>query len=116
MGENLSAEYLINKGYIILNRNYFSRYGEIDIIASIDNILAFVEVKTRNETSIASPGSFVTYSKQQKIIKTALTFLNENDYNDFWPRFDVIEITVSKNNSQLKFINHIINAFTTQNF
>ena len=113
IGEQISCDYLTEKGYKIITRNYFSRYGEIDIIAAKDNILSFIEVKTRNNNSIATPGSFVTYSKQQKIIKTALIFLNENDFKTFQPCFDVIEIIISKHNNSLKFINHITNAFYT---
>lgn len=90
-GEQYAAQELIKLGYSILAQNYHSRYGEIDIIAKKDGILAFVEVKTRAKGYLASGLEAVSLTKQRKLIKTALLFLAERSI-DLQPRFDVYEI------------------------
>lgn len=111
MGESAAAEYLQTKGYRIIARRYRSRTGEIDIIAATtDGTLVFIEVKTRSSTVYGLPAEAVTYQKQQKIIKTALCFLQQNHQYNVPCRFDVIEVQITNNNS-LKY-NHIMNAFS----
>jgi putative endonuclease len=104
-GEDLCVEHLTWHGYEILERNYRSPYGEIDIIAKHKHFLVFVEVKTRTKESIDHTQMSITYSKQQRITRTAMAFLvNFNDPEIQEYRFDVMII---KN----KEVNHIINAF-----
>ena len=111
LGECYAAEYLLKKGYKIAARNFRSRFGEIDIIAENPDIVAFVEVKTRERHYISRPAEAVTLQKQQKIIKTAQFYLLQND-KGLQPRFDVIEIvTVSKNDFHVLEIEHIEDAF-----
>ena len=109
IGENSAEKFLLNKGYETLKRNYHSRYGEIDIISRIDNYLVFTEVKARSFKTIAQPKEWVDYKKQEKIVKTAACFLEENEL-DLQPRFDVIEVFISSS-GEAKRINHIENAF-----
>ena len=92
-GEVFAANYLQAQGYNIISRNFHSRYGEIDLIASKDDkTVCFIEVKTRREGSMVSGTEAVTASKQRKIIKTALTWLQvKKSYMQ--PRFDVCVIT-----------------------
>ncbi len=105
-GELSAINYIKEKGYIIAERNYHSRYGEIDIIAKKDSLYVFIEVKYRKNTSYGYPREFVDGRKQDKIRKTALTFISENNLPDGDFRFDVLEITGSFSN-----IEHIENAF-----
>lgn len=109
MGEKAAAEFLKRAGYQILAHKYRSKTGEIDIIASHEGTIIFVEVKTRRSTLYGFPAEAVTYAKQQKIIKTALCYLHQVQKTDVSCRFDVVEILVSAEGN-LKF-NHIINAF-----
>ena len=109
IGEDSAEEFLLNKGYETLKRNYHSRYGEIDIISKNDNYLVFTEVKARSFNSIAEPKEWVDYRKQEKIVRTAACFLEENEF-DLQPRFDVIEVFIGSNGRAEK-INHIENAF-----
>ncbi|MPM74306.1 hypothetical protein SDC9_121292 [bioreactor metagenome] len=109
LGEKRCVSYLKWHGYEIVEQNFQSRFGEIDIIARKKELLIFVEVKTRDEKSIAEPKEFVTYSKQAKIIRTAEIFLMKN-HLDCQVRFDVMEVYVS--NKKVDKINHIINAFS----
>ena len=105
-GEDLVEEYLRNKGYDILDRNFRKPFGEIDIIARIDEIVVFVEVKTRKNKDFANPSEAVTISKQQKIIKASQAYLMENDLTDSVIRFDVAEVIRVDGE-----INYIENAF-----
>lgn len=104
MGESVAVEYLISKKYRILKTNYRSKAGEIDIIASKEEDVVFVEVKTRSTTKYGNPGEAISKSKKRHIIKTAMFYLVENDDFNGNYRFDVIEILSDK-------INHIKNAF-----
>lgn len=107
-GEREAAKYLKKKGYKIVSANFHSRFGEIDIIAEKDGYIVFAEVKTRGENALYSPAEAVTFSKMQKIVKTALYYLTVNP-SDLQPRFDVIEVYTE--NGRVKEINHIENAF-----
>ena len=108
LAELKASQYLIKNKYRIVDYNFSCRFGEIDIIAVRDNYIAFIEVKMRDENSIAQPREFVDYSKQNKIIATAKYFLHIRKTN-LQPRFDVIEV-VCKNN-EIKSIEHLENAF-----
>ncbi len=111
LGEQYAAAYLIKKGYTIAERNFRSRFGEIDIIAENDEFAAFVEVKTRSADYISRPAEAVTLQKRRKIIKTAQYYLLNNE-KGLQPRFDVIEIvTVSKDDFRVLEIQHIEDAF-----
>lgn len=109
IAELKAAIYLRKKGYAVLEHNFRSRFGEIDIVAENGEYLVFVEVKMRNENSIASPREFVDRRKQQRIIATAGYYLNNSSYN-LQPRFDVIEVYMK--NNKYKSIKHLENAFS----
>ena len=110
-GEALAAEYLRRKGYAILDRNYRCRFGEVDIVASKDGFVAFVEVKLRKNSNYGTPAEAVTYSKQKKLRTTALTWLQEH-HGRLQPRFDVIEILAPQGEAtKAPQIHHITNAF-----
>ena len=91
LGEDFAADYLEKEGYTILERNYATKLGEIDIIAQKDNFIAFVEVKARSEDCMYAPREAVTFSKQQKICKAAMLYKMRKGFNAR-PRFDVFEI------------------------
>lgn len=110
-GEQKAAEYLKRKKYRIVGMNYFSRLGEIDLIAENRKYIVFVEVKLRKSDGFAEAKEFVTRSKQEKIIKTASLWLSQNETFK-QPRFDVIEIYAPEGvYSKPVNINHIENAF-----
>ncbi len=109
LGESLASDYLKAKGYNVLKTNYFSNYGEIDIIVQIHRIIVFVEIKTRS-SNIDTCLNSVSKRKQKKIIRTALIFIEDNpQYEDFQFRFDVIAIAVKKNSRKLL---HLKDAFS----
>lgn len=109
-GENLAIEFIKSKSYKILEQNYTNRYGEIDIIALKDDLLVFIEVKSRYSTSFGNPLEAVTYSKQKRIYKLSSYYILLNNYNNFNVRFDVIEILFNTLN-QTYMLNHMEDAF-----
>lgn len=91
MGEDFCAAYYANNGFKIVKRNFHSRYGEIDVIAENENLIVFVEVKTRSENQSLEGKDAVTLSKQRKIVLTALSYM-ENIKIEKTLRFDVFEV------------------------
>lgn len=88
IGEDYVCGYLKENGYEILERNFTVRGGEIDIIASQGNKIAFVEVKTRKVGALTTGESAITYTKKQRLIKTAKVYLAKRNIKAFC-RFDV---------------------------
>lgn len=92
-GEQAAADYLQQHGYRICVRNFRVPVGEIDIIASRQDTLVFVEVKTRRSVRYGTPAQAVNYVKQQKIVQTARWFLRQRHLEDrCCCRFNVIEV------------------------
>jgi len=99
LGENIAEEYLTNMGYIVLDKNFRSKFGEIDIIGKDGNYIAFIEVKARYGSIYGTPAEAVTPRKQNKIYKTAQLYILKKRIFKFNFRFDVIEIILnSKDN------------------
>lgn len=98
-GEELAVRYLMLNGYLILQRNFRCRIGEIDIIASKNDVLTFVEVKTRNTIVNGLPAEAVTFAKQQKIRRVAQYYMLIEGLLNNMPilSFDVIEIVKNEN-------------------
>lgn len=89
LGEQIISKKLREDGFTILVQNYRTRRGEIDIIASKENLLSFVEVKLRTNPHV-SMFEIVTFKKQKRITSAALDFLRHNPkYLQFLCRFDV---------------------------
>ena len=113
-GEDCAARFLEDKGYKIVARNFRIRSAEIDIIAQIDDVIVFVEVKARSSIRHGLPVEAVTIRKQKKIIKAAGVFLQDEKFCECACRFDVVEVYLR--GERVEEINHIENAFeVTQN-
>ncbi len=91
-GEELAVRHLKKKGYKIIERNYKTRVGEIDIIARHKGQIVFAEVKTRRTGRYGHPKHAVTLPKQRKISMVALTYLKKQKAVEAKARFDVITI------------------------
>lgn len=106
-GEAFATKYLIQQGYQILERNFKTRMGEIDIIARNKGYLVFVEVKARQSSDFGGPAGAITSSKQRKIVQIAKAYMAfkkvESD-----ARFDVVLIHGSGSLSSVELIQ---NAF-----
>ena len=103
-GESEAESYLIKMGYRILDRNYHTPLGEIDIIALDSDVLVFIEVKTRTSDKYGSGFAAVTYQKQVRMAKAALLYITKKQ--DDFPayRFDVVSILKKNNETDIKII------------
>ncbi|MEI8204596.1 MAG: YraN family protein [Bacteroidota bacterium] len=106
-GEITASEYLLSKGYVILEQNWRSGSWEIDIIAKEKDILVIVEVKSRSSNYFGEPYMAVTKQKQRLLIKAAEAYIMRKNLN-YEVRFDIISINYFKGEPT---INHIENAF-----
>lgn len=111
-GEETAGKYLVERGYEILNRNYRTAIGELDIVARKNDVLTFVEVKTRDATNAGHflPEQSVNSRKQSKLKKLGEIYINEHRYKDDqeW-QIDVISVILDKSTQEVT-INHIQNA------
>ena len=107
-GELFVVAYLQEQGFVVKAQNYRKFFGEIDIIACKPQLYIFVEVKTRRSASIAM-GQLISIPKQQKIIKTAQTYIAEQKLYGYVHRFDVALVQPDGTTFSVEYIE---NAFT----
>lgn len=93
-GEQLAADFLIQKGFQVVRRNYRFRNAEIDLIVKRDNWLIFVEVKTRSSTSFGHPEEFVGVRQTRKIFEAAEEYIYSNDWHGHI-RFDIVSVKLT---------------------
>lgn len=110
IGENAASEHLKNNGYSILQRNFRTRYGEIDIIAKEGKSLVFVEVKARRGRNFGLPREAVDFYKQSRIKNVASLYVAMKKMNEENIRFDVVEVMMDECNN-VKSICLIKDAF-----
>ncbi len=92
LGEKIAAEHLTGLGYMIRERNFRSREGEIDIIAEKDDFLVFIEVRTRTSNSYGTPEESVTTQKKERLIALAEAYIEDRDDLPSSWRIDVVAI------------------------
>ena len=115
-GEDFAAQKLTEMGYAVRCRNYYTPYGEIDIVAEKGPVIAFVEVKTRNTGSIVRPAEAVGKVKQKRIAQSAICYLMVHPCG-LQPRFDVFEIETEKGRTFfVRSYQHIENAFEVNDY
>jgi len=106
-GESIAADFLVTKGFEIIERNYRYRRSEIDLIVKKNNWLIFVEVKMRSSDAFGLPEDFVDYKK----VKNVITGAEEYTYRQNWQgnvRFDIVSIRERKGGNEVV---HIEDAF-----
>ena len=107
-GEKRACQYLLSKGYEIIEKNWNTKSGELDIIVKKDETLVFVEVKTLPNATPDMLSSVLGKQKQKRIVKTAKHFmLKHRQYSNSYVRFDVIVLDMQ----DLPPVYHIENAF-----
>jgi putative endonuclease len=106
--ETLAQDYLARQGLVFIEKNYRKKCGEIDLIMRERNEIIFIEVKYRKQQLFGSALEAVTFSKQQKLKRTAMLWLQKNRYSPHhtYFRFDVIAI--SGENNQIDWIKNAI--------
>ena len=99
-GEEIAVDYLISQGYVVFDRNWRSKSGEIDIIASekfnSQDELIFIEVKTRSSRDYGDPIEAISATKYLRMYRLALEWLIENSASREAWRLDVISIVISR--------------------
>jgi putative endonuclease len=106
-GEEKALEYLLQKGHVLLERNYRFGRDEADLITRHKNCVVFTEVKTRSSNAFGEPEEFVNAKKRKAMKRIAEEYLHQNKL-DCDVRFDVV--SVSNENGELK-VYHIEDAF-----
>lgn len=106
-GEDVASQFLVNKGYKLLARNWQYMHRELDIVAIHQKTLVFVEVKTRMEGSLIAPQEAVNKKKQRLLVSAANLYIQKHDLN-FESRFDIISVIYSQHSFRIE---HIENAF-----
>ena len=105
-GEQLAKDYLKKNGWLILEMNYRYRRSEIDLIASKNDLLIFVEVKARSTIAFGLPEQFVDNKKAENVMKAANHYILEKDWKGNI-RFDIISII----KKEIMELEHIEDAF-----
>jgi len=105
-GQELAKEYLLQKGYQFINQNFHSRFGEVDLIFYDQDQLVFVEVKTRTSAAYGLPEEAITESKKEKLVQTALEYLDKNEIADDNFRLDCLAIELDSENQVAKIRHH----------
>ena len=108
LGQRAAEEFLLGKGWHILERNFRAKTSEIDLIGHDGAYVVFVEVKCRRQLRYGFPRESVNRAKQQRIKKAANFYIMKNNLHSQDFRFDVVEVLMQDNNVH---ISHIENAF-----
>ena len=112
LGEQLAAAHYIADGYALLQSNFRTRTGEIDLVLQRENTLVFAEVKTRSGGALALPREWVDTNKQRKLVLAAMEYLEISGKGDPFVRFDVVEVYLnSPENGDAPAVHRIENAF-----
>lgn len=107
-GEDLAVSFLQGKGFKVIERNFRTAYGEIDIICELSGGLVLVEVKTRRSHRFGLPQEAITPAKIRHLKKAAYVFLAGFNKPFSFVRFDVVAITLLNDQSRIE---HIESAF-----
>ncbi|OGS25220.1 MAG: YraN family protein [Elusimicrobia bacterium RIFOXYB2_FULL_48_7] len=105
-GEDEAARYLRENGYEITDRNFRTRFGEIDIVALENKDIVFVEVKKRNNSSFGTAQAAVDFRKQGKLVKMAFQYIKSKNCGGANFRFDVLAIS----NGNIELIKNAFSA------
>ena len=95
IGESIAGEYLQKKGYRIIERNYRTRYAEIDLIARRKSVLVFIEVRTRVGERFGSPEESIKSDKLYRLVKNAQAYVARKNYDKQY-RIDAVCIVLDK--------------------
>ena len=109
--EGVAARYLARKGVKILERNVFSRGGEIDLIGMDGDTLVFFEVRYRKQDALVDPVSSISQKKQQSLLRAAAYYLHRNGLWNVLSRIDVVGISPGRRSRyQVHWIKNAIQA------
>ncbi len=95
-GERVAAAFLHRRGYRVLQRNYRTERGEIDLICRHGRVLAFVEVRTRDRVDFGRPAETIGAAKQEALRYAAEHYLAQLDRAPIYHRFDAVEVVLTE--------------------
>jgi putative endonuclease len=107
-GESLAAEYFAERGYRVLERNYKSQLGELDLVAEKGLQLVFVEVRSRSYVSFGYPEETISRAKRRKLSLVALHYVVSRRLTERVIRFDVLAVIPTRSGPRVE---HIEDAF-----
>lgn len=107
-GEHYARQFLEGRGYSILESNFRSQYGEIDLVAQEGECLVFVEVKSRRTGAFGRPEESVTEAKQQKLVQAALEYLQEKELEESDWRIDVVGIEAGGPRPRVRLVRNAV--------
>ncbi|MCK4950494.1 MAG: YraN family protein [Gammaproteobacteria bacterium] len=108
--EQLACEYLEKEGLHLVQKNYRCPMGEIDLIMKDNGMLVFVEVRYRKNTKYGSGAETVTGRKQQKLLSTAMHYLQRHAKSTQTCRFDVVSMTNETNTDKIQWLQDAFQA------
>lgn len=110
VGEKIAEKWLQKQGFHILERNWSTAQGELDLICNEQKTLVFVEVKTRRQGGMTLPGEAFTRKKQRRLVLAASEYISENQCWDMPCRFDFVGVVQDKNGDfQVEYERDVIN-------
>ncbi|HHW11629.1 MAG TPA: YraN family protein [Firmicutes bacterium] len=102
-GEFIARRLLEERGYRILHQKYYTRYGELDLIAKDGTQIVFVEVKTRSGKAYGGGLEAITKRKRNHLVRAALYFLQQHNYQDLPCRFDILALELDRQGKLLTY-------------
>lgn len=108
LGEQIAAQYLVQRGYSLIARNWRCAHGEIDIVARSDSSIVFVEVRTRHADSVDAAFESITPHKRRRMIASAHAYVDATNTPDCDWRIDVIAVALRANEKPV--IEHLEDA------
>ncbi len=114
LGEKLAGDLLRGRGYEILEANYRSPYGEIDLVARHGDYLVFVEVRTKRSHDFGSPEESITQAKQDRLVATAWHYLESHGGTNLPWRIDAVAVELEGSNrpSRIEIIENAVAEHT----
>lgn len=100
-GEKSACKFIKKEGYRVIEKNYRTKYGEIEIIGIEGDTLCFAEVKSRSRSDYGTPEQFVTKHKQKRLWKTASIYIEEKKPESENFRFDVVAVDLENSKTEI---------------
>ena len=107
-GEEIARAFLLGHGYVILDANWRSRHGELDLVCSKNELVVVGEVKARQDTTRELPGEALTPKKRQRLVKAASAYLSKNKLWDRRCRIDLVSVTLNTHHCQLEHLENVV--------
>ncbi len=101
-GEDLAVSYLEKEGYSIIERNFRTRYGEVDVVASKGGQVIFIEVRTKSSDAYGGPEESITARKREHLMLAAQEYLQSNGLEDSSWRIDLVAVQVDRRNDAVR--------------